>query len=53
MEFVVAAYAVIWFGLVMYMVLLGARTARLGRDLELLARVVDSERSGERTTPDP
>lgn len=52
MEFVVAAYAVIWFGLIMYMVLLGARTARLGRDLELLARVVDSERSGDARSSD-
>ncbi len=52
MEFVVAAYAVIWFGLIMYMVLLGARTARLGRDLELLARVVDSERGGDQEAPD-
>lgn len=46
MEYVVAAYAVIWFGLIMYMVLLGARTARLGRDVELLARIVESDRGG-------
>ncbi|MFN8110239.1 MAG: CcmD family protein [Thermoleophilia bacterium] len=39
-QFVVAAYAVIWVALLLYIVMLGARTARLGRDAELMARLV-------------
>lgn len=38
-QFVVAVYAVIWFVLVMYVVLLASRTARLSRQVELLARL--------------
>ncbi|MDH3225999.1 MAG: CcmD family protein [Thermoleophilia bacterium] len=38
-QFVIAVYAVIWFVLLMYVVLLASRTARLSRELELLARL--------------
>jgi CcmD family protein len=44
-EYVVAAYAVIWFVLVLYVVSLGMRTARLAREAELLSRIV-AEREG-------
>lgn len=39
-DYAVAAYAVVLFGLVMYLVVVGLRTARIGREAELLARVV-------------
>lgn len=45
MEYVVAAYAVIWFMLMLYVVSLGMRTARLAREAELLARIL-AEREG-------
>lgn len=40
MEYVVAAYAVIWFVLMLYVVSLGLRTAKLARETELLARIL-------------
>lgn len=40
-QYVVAAYGVVLFGLLMYVVVLGLRTARLAREAELLARLVD------------
>jgi CcmD family protein len=43
-QYVVAAYAVMWFVLLLYVVLLGLRSARLARELELVARALESER---------
>ena len=43
-QYVVAAYAVMWFVLLLYVVLLGVRSARLARELELVARALESER---------
>jgi len=40
-QFVVAAYAVVLFGLVMYVVVLGLKTARIARELELVSRLLD------------
>ena len=40
-QYVVAAYAVILFVLLMYVVVLGARTGRIAREVELLARVAE------------
>jgi CcmD family protein len=40
-QYVVAAYGVVLFGLVMYLVAVGARSARLQREAELLARLVE------------
>lgn len=48
MEYVVAAYAVIWFVLLLYVLNVGLRTARIGRETELLARILD-ERAGAPT----
>ncbi len=45
-QYVVAAYGVVLFGLLMYVVVLGLRTARLAREAELLARL--AEREGDR-----
>jgi hypothetical protein len=42
-QYVVAAYGVVLFALLMYVVVLGLRTARLAREAELLARLVERE----------
>ena len=42
-QYVVAAYGVVLFGLLMYVVVLGLRTARLAREAELLARLIERE----------
>jgi CcmD family protein len=46
-QYVVAAYAVIWFVLMLYVVMTGLRTARMAREVELLSRLV------EETSPEP
>ncbi|HWH14656.1 MAG TPA: hypothetical protein VNT51_07905 [Miltoncostaeaceae bacterium] len=46
MEYVVAAYAVIWFVLMLYVVGVGLRTARLTRETELMARVLAEHGEG-------
>jgi CcmD family protein len=43
-QYVVAAYAVMWFVLLLYVVVVGMRTARIARELELVARALESER---------
>jgi CcmD family protein len=40
-QFVVAAYAVIWVIVVLYVVSMGLRSARLAREAELLVRLLD------------
>ena len=50
-QYVVAAYGVVLFGLLMYVVVLGLRTARLAREAELLARLVEREDEAERRAP--
>jgi CcmD family protein len=40
-QYVVAAYAVIWFVVMLYVVLTGLRTARMAREVELLSRLVE------------
>jgi CcmD family protein len=45
-QYVVAAYAVIWFVLLLYVLGIAARTARISREVELLARLAD-ERAEE------
>ena len=42
-QYVVAVYAVIWFVLLLYVVYAGARMARISREIELLARVVEPD----------
>jgi CcmD family protein len=42
-QYVVAAYGVVLFGLLMYVVVLGLRVARLAREAELLARLADRD----------
>ena len=58
-QYVVASYAVIWFLVLAYVVMLGARTARVGRQVEAITRMLDRreaeesgtepEKAGERT----
>ena len=50
-QYVVAAYAVVLFALLVYVVVLGMRTARLAREAELLARLVEDEDAGTRPAP--
>jgi hypothetical protein len=40
-EYVAAAYGVILFALLLYVVVVGLRSARLAREAELLARLVE------------
>ncbi|MGI9540312.1 MAG: hypothetical protein ACR2N6_09195 [Miltoncostaeaceae bacterium] len=58
-QFVVAAYAVILFALVMYMVIIAMKSARIGREVELLSRIIersrpdDAEEAGEAESASP
>jgi hypothetical protein len=40
-QYVVAAYGVVLFALLVYVVVIGMRTARLAREAELLARLAE------------
>ena len=51
-QYVVAAYAVIWFLLLAYVVVLGARSARVGRQVEDISRMLD-RREQKDVEPDP
>ena len=42
-EYVTAAYGVILFALLLYVVVVGMRSARLAREAELLARLVERD----------
>jgi hypothetical protein len=46
-QYVVAAYAVVLFALVMYAVVVGLRSARLAREAELLAVLVERREASE------
>jgi CcmD family protein len=39
--YVVAAFAVVWFVLLVYVAVVGLRTARISREVELLTRLVE------------
>ncbi len=41
-EYVVAAYGVVLFALVVYVIVIGLRSARQAREAELLAKLVES-----------
>jgi hypothetical protein len=47
-EYVTAAYGVVLFALLIYVVVVGMRSARLAREAELLARLVERD---ERAAP--
>lgn len=40
-QYVVAAYAVIWFVLLVWVLFAGARMARMAREIELLTKIVE------------
>ena len=42
-QYVVASYGVVLFALLMYVVVVGLKSARLAREAELLARLVERE----------
>ena len=50
-DYVVAAFAVVWFVLFVYIAVVGLRTARIGREVELLTRLAN--RSGEQREGGP
>jgi CcmD family protein len=49
-QYVVAVYAVIWFVLMLYVLSLAARTQRISREVELLARLVQQRPQGAPTS---
>jgi CcmD family protein len=51
-QYVVAAYGVVLLGLLVYVVVLGMRTAHLAREAELLARLVESEQGEPSSVPE-
>ncbi len=48
-QYVVAAYAVIWFLILAYVVMLGARAARVSRQVEVLSRLIDRQSADDGT----
>ena len=46
-EFVVAAYAVIWLGMLLYVLSVGLKLARMAREVELLGRILGDDDSPE------
>jgi hypothetical protein len=54
-EYVYAAYGVVLFALLLYVVVIGLRSARLAREAELLARLVERDARDDdvRPAPDP
>ena len=50
-EYVTATYGVVLFALLLYVVVVGMRSARLAREAELLARLVERDEA-ERETPE-
>lgn len=47
-QFVVASYAVILFGLVMYVVVLALKSARISREVELLSKILERRHEDQR-----
>lgn len=53
-EYVAAAYGVILFALLMYVVAIGLKSARMAREAELLALLVErADEEGRTIDPDP
>ena len=50
-QYVVAAYGVVLFALLVYVVAVGMRTARLAREAELLARLVERAAGEDEQAP--
>jgi hypothetical protein len=46
-EYVVAAYGVVLFALLVYVVVIGMKSARQARETELLARLIESRADAE------
>ena len=52
-QYVVAAYGVVLFALLMYVVVIGLKSARMAREAELLALLVEREGGGEAAVAPP
>ncbi|MGE0029324.1 MAG: hypothetical protein AB7O78_16155 [Thermoleophilia bacterium] len=52
-EYVYAAYGVILFALILYVVVVGLRSARIAREAELLARLVERDVPAPHDEPAP
>ena len=50
-EYVYAAYGVLLFALLLYVVVIGLRSARIAREAELLARLVERDASARPEEP--
>jgi CcmD family protein len=50
-DYVVVAFAVVWFVMLVYVAVVGLRTARIARETELLARLVERRKSNESSGP--
>lgn len=50
-QFVVAAYAVIWVGLLLYIMSIGLKLARMAREIELIGRLVGDDVVPDETLP--
>lgn len=50
-QYVVAAYGVVLFGLLMYVVVVGLRSARMAREAELLALLVERREGSDDDAP--
>ncbi len=50
-DYVVAAFAVVWFVLLVYVAVVALRTSRISREVELLTRLV--ERRAPEKRPEP
>ena len=46
-DYVVAAFAVVWFVLLVFVAVVGLRTARIAREVELLTRLVERRQSDD------
>ena len=47
-DYVVAAFAVVWFVLLVYVAFVGLRTARISREVELLTRLAERRAEEDR-----
>lgn len=52
-DYVVAAFSVVWFVLLVYVAFVALRTGRIGREVELLTRLVERSEHTPGTGDDP
>ncbi len=52
-DYVVAAFVVVWFVLLLYVAVVAMRTAKMSREVELLARVIERDGSSQQAGQTP